>query len=180
MPLGKLDQRQVLPEQVVQGRPLGPPIQRQPDPLVQAGARATEALWGKRAEIGRWNFSTNGIYWAGKANIPCIGFAPSNEIYAHTVEDQVPIADVVRAWIDAYPYQFKFVVAQPGDIDELEGMLASLRREIPRERVLLMPEGVTPEALRGRAAWLSEVCKARGYRYAHRLHIELYGNQRGT
>ena len=88
--------------------------------------------------------------------------------------------DVVRAWIDAYPYQFKFVVAQPGDIDELEGMLASLRREIPRERVLLMPEGVTPEALRGRAAWLSEVCKARGYRYAHRLHIELYGNQRGT
>jgi 7-carboxy-7-deazaguanine synthase len=88
--------------------------------------------------------------------------------------------DVVRAWIDAYPYQFKFVVAQPGDIDELEGMLTSLRREIPRERVLLMPEGVTPEALRGRAAWLSEVCKARGYRYAHRLHIELYGNQRGT
>jgi 7-carboxy-7-deazaguanine synthase len=88
--------------------------------------------------------------------------------------------DVVRAWIDAYPYQFKFVVAQPGDIDELEGMLVSLRREIPRERVLLMPEGVTPEALRSRAAWLSEVCKARGYRYAHRLHIELYGNQRGT
>jgi 7-carboxy-7-deazaguanine synthase len=24
------------------------------------------------------------------------------------------------------------------------------------------------------------VCKARGYRYAHRLHIELYGNKRGT
>lgn len=66
-------------------------------PLVQAGARTTEALWGKRAEIGRWNFSTNGIYWAGKANIPCIGFAPSNEVWAHTVEDQVPIADVVRA-----------------------------------------------------------------------------------
>jgi 7-carboxy-7-deazaguanine synthase len=24
------------------------------------------------------------------------------------------------------------------------------------------------------------VCKERGYRYAHRLHIELYGNKRGT
>jgi 7-carboxy-7-deazaguanine synthase len=43
-----------------------------------------------------------------------------------------------------------------------------------------MPEGVTPEALRARSAWLSELCKARGYRYAHRLHVELYGNRRGT
>jgi acetylornithine deacetylase/succinyl-diaminopimelate desuccinylase-like protein len=33
----------------------------------------------------------------GKANIPCIGFAPSNEEYAHTVMDQVPIEDAVRA-----------------------------------------------------------------------------------
>ncbi len=87
---------------------------------------------------------------------------------------------VVRAWIDAHPYQFKFVVAQPGDVDELEGMLASLGREIPRHKVLLMPEGVTLEAIRARAGWLGELCKARGYRYAHRLHVELYGNKRGT
>jgi 7-carboxy-7-deazaguanine synthase len=88
--------------------------------------------------------------------------------------------DVVRAWIDAYPYQLKFVVAGPADVDEIEGMLASLRREIPRDRVLLMPEGTTLERIRERAAWLGEVCKARGYRYAHRLHLELYGNKRGT
>jgi 7-carboxy-7-deazaguanine synthase len=87
---------------------------------------------------------------------------------------------VVRAWLDAYPWQFKFVVAQPGDVDELEIMLASLGREIPRHKVLLMPEGVTLEAIRLRAGWLGELCKARGYRYAHRLHLELYGNKRGT
>jgi 7-carboxy-7-deazaguanine synthase len=34
--------------------------------------------------------------------------------------------------------------------------------------------------MRARASWLGEVCKERGYRYAHRLHIELYGNKRGT
>lgn len=88
--------------------------------------------------------------------------------------------DVVRAWIDAYPYQFKFVVAQPGDVDEIEGMLASLGRDIPRHKVLLMPEGITLEAIRAKAGWLGELCKARGYRYAHRLHLELYGNKRGT
>jgi 7-carboxy-7-deazaguanine synthase len=87
---------------------------------------------------------------------------------------------VVRAWVDAYPYQFKFVVARPGDVDELEHMLAALQRDIPRHKVLLMPEAVTLDRMRERAAWLSELCKARGYRYAHRLHIELYGNRRGT
>lgn len=88
--------------------------------------------------------------------------------------------DVVRAWVDAYDYQFKFVVARPEDIDELEHMLAALGREIPRHKVLLMPEARTLERMRERAAWLGEMCKARGYRYAHRLHIELYGNRRGT
>jgi 7-carboxy-7-deazaguanine synthase len=88
--------------------------------------------------------------------------------------------EVVRAWIDAYPYQFKFVVARPEDVEELEHMLAALKREVPRHKVLLMPEATTLEKMRGRAAWLGELCKARGYRYAHRLHIELYGNKRGT
>ena len=88
--------------------------------------------------------------------------------------------EVVRQWIDAYPYQFKFVISRPGDVEELEHMLAALKREIPRHKVLLMPEATSLEKMRGRAEWLGELCKARGYRYAHRLHIELYGNRRGT
>ena len=88
--------------------------------------------------------------------------------------------DVVRAWVDNYAYQFKFVVAQPADVDELEGMIEKLGRNIPRHKVLLMPEGIAMDVLRSRAAWLGELCKTRGYRYAHRLQIELYGNKRGT
>ncbi len=88
--------------------------------------------------------------------------------------------DVVRAWVDAYPYQFKFVVSRPEDIDELESMIAALQRDIPRHKILLMPEARTLEKMRERSAWLNDLCKARGYRYAHRLHIELYGNKRGT
>lgn len=88
--------------------------------------------------------------------------------------------DVVRAWIDGYPYQLKFVVSSVADVDEIESMLAELGREIPRAKVLLMPEGTAMETLRARAAWLGELCKERGYRYAHRLHVELYGNKRGT
>lgn len=88
--------------------------------------------------------------------------------------------DVVRAWVDRYAYQFKFVVSRPEDVEELEHMLAALNRDIPRHKVLLMPEGTSLDKIRGRAGWLGELCKARGYRYAHRLHLELYGNRRGT
>ena len=88
--------------------------------------------------------------------------------------------EVVRAWLDRGGYQLKFVVAQATDLIEIETLLASLEREIPRAKVLLMPEGTTVEVLRARAVWLAELCKTRGYRYAPRLHVELYGNKRGT
>ena len=88
--------------------------------------------------------------------------------------------DVVRAWLNGYGFQLKFVVAQVADVDEIEVMLAQLGRDIPRAKVLLMPEGTTVEALRAKAGWLGELCKVCGYRYAPRLHIELYGNKRGT
>ena len=88
--------------------------------------------------------------------------------------------DVIRQWIERNPYQFKFVVSSPTDVDELEGMLKKLGREIPRHQVLLMPEARTLDTMRQRAVWLPDLCKARGYRYAHRLHIELWGNKRGV
>jgi 7-carboxy-7-deazaguanine synthase len=88
--------------------------------------------------------------------------------------------DVVRAWVDHYTYQFKFVVAAPTDLEEIEGMLKKLDREIPRHKVLLMPEARSLTTMRDRAPWLAELCKARGFRYAHRLQIELWGNRRGV
>ncbi len=68
-------------------------------PFVQAGMQAGTRLWGAGAleAPGKWNFSTNGIYWAGQAGIPSIGFGPGDEIHAHTVIDQVKLDDVVRA-----------------------------------------------------------------------------------
>ncbi len=66
-------------------------------PLVQAGLEACRILWDQTAPAGKWDFSTNGIYWNGKAGIPSIGFAPGDERTAHGALDQVPLEDVVRA-----------------------------------------------------------------------------------
>jgi putative selenium metabolism hydrolase len=66
-------------------------------PVVQAGQETKRLLWNDTRPTGRWNFSTNGTHWMGKAGIPSIGFGPGDEVHAHTVEDQVGLEDVVRA-----------------------------------------------------------------------------------
>jgi putative selenium metabolism hydrolase len=66
-------------------------------PLLQAATAGFKAVYDREPEIGKWEFSTNGIYWMGKANIPSIGFGPGDEQYAHTVLDQVPSREVIDA-----------------------------------------------------------------------------------
>lgn len=66
-------------------------------PFVAAAKATREAIGFEPKPAGKWNFSTNGIYWAGKAGIPSIGFGPGDEETAHTVLDSVKLDDVVKA-----------------------------------------------------------------------------------
>ncbi len=66
-------------------------------PLAQAGQSAIEMLWGEKRNLGTWDFSTNGTYWAGKAGIPSIGFGPGDEKTAHMTNENVPLDEVVAA-----------------------------------------------------------------------------------
>ncbi len=69
-------------------------------PFIAAGRRTLQALRPKEEDLhgqGKWDFSTNGNYWAGRLGIPCLGFGPGNEIYAHNVDEHVPLQDVVDA-----------------------------------------------------------------------------------
>lgn len=88
--------------------------------------------------------------------------------------------ETIRAWLEGYAFQLKFVVRDAPDVEEIRQLLSALARPIPPERVLLMPEGVDPETLRARAAWIAEACKRHGFRFGPRLHVDLYGNRRGT
>jgi len=77
-----------------------------------------------------------------------------------------------------YEYQLKFVIRTPEDVQEV-GELADRLAADP-DRVILMPEGVDPDALRARGVWLAEICKDLGFRFSPRLHVDLYGNRRGV
>ncbi len=86
---------------------------------------------------------------------------------------------VLQGLVDAYAVrQFKFVVTGPGDLAEIEGLMGELRGW-RAEEVMLMPEGMAVPAA-GDVAWVVEACVERGWRYCHRLHVELFGNTRGT
>jgi 7-carboxy-7-deazaguanine synthase len=87
---------------------------------------------------------------------------------------------IIRKWVEAYPFQLKFVVSQESDLQEIAHLLREVDYPIPAERVLLMPEGVDLETLKERARWLADACRDQGYRFCPRLHIALYGNVRGT
>lgn len=87
--------------------------------------------------------------------------------------------EVIQAFIDRYPYQLKCVIDTPDDVEEVERLLLRLRG-VERERVMLMPQGVTTAELLGKARWLGEECKSRGFRFCPRVQIDLYGNTRGT
>jgi 7-carboxy-7-deazaguanine synthase len=89
--------------------------------------------------------------------------------------------EVLRRWIEiAVDFQLKFVISDGADLEEARGVIASIGVPIPPEKILLMPEGTAVEAMRARYPLLIEASKTHGYRLSPRLHIEWFGNKRGT
>ena len=73
---------------------------------------------------------------------------------------------------------FKFVIAQPGDIEEV--LALKERYRFRPGHVFLMPEGTDSATIRAREEWLAPLCIQHGFRMSDRLHIHLYGDTRGT
>lgn len=65
--------------------------------LVQAGVKAGMVSIGKKPVVDKWVFSTNGVASAGRLKIATIGFGPSNEIYAHSVNEFMPVEHLLKA-----------------------------------------------------------------------------------
>ena len=87
--------------------------------------------------------------------------------------------EIVQRLLDQYPYQLKFVVDQPEDVDEIQAYTQQLNG-LSTDRILLMPQGVTQTELATRSQWLEPICHELGFQFCPRKHIEWYGNKRGT
>lgn len=70
---------------------------------------------------------------------------------------------------------FKFVITKSADLAEV----SDLERCFGLSPVWVMPEGTTADAVLSGMAWLAEQALTRGWHLSGRLHILLWGDQRG-
>jgi 7-carboxy-7-deazaguanine synthase len=152
------------------------------EPLVQQ-AGWLEVIDALRAADAAWFFEveTNGTItprpelMEGRVN----QFNVSPKLTNSNVPEELRLRDDVlrlyAQWDNAF---FKFVLNDVGDFDEVRVMAE--RYGLVRDRIYLMPQGSTVEALNERQGWVEALCRAEGFRFSDRLHIRRFGNRRGV
>lgn len=73
---------------------------------------------------------------------------------------------------------YKFVVDQPSDLGEIKKFIKD--HKLPKDKIILIPQGITKIDILKRSKWLAETCKKENWRFSTRLHIEIWGNRRGV
>jgi putative selenium metabolism hydrolase len=66
------------------------------DPFVQTTLSGLRSA-GLNPRITQYSFCTNGSHYAGEAGIPTIGFGPSREDLAHTIDEYIEIEQLLQA-----------------------------------------------------------------------------------
>lgn len=85
--------------------------------------------------------------------------------------------DALRALRDSGRAYLKFVVREAEDLREIEALVSRL--SWPADRVFLMPEAATPKDHEARAPEVAALSERRGYAFSPRLHVVLWGGERG-
>jgi organic radical activating enzyme len=84
--------------------------------------------------------------------------------------------EVLRAFQASTRASFKFVVTEPGELDEV----AHIVDECGLTDIWIMPEGTDAETLLARQQALAPAVLERGWNLSTRLHILLWGDRRGV
>ena len=106
---------------------------------------------------------------------------PKDSGWAERHEKTRTNIEVLTRLLNGYDCQLKFVVPQDAveDIAEIQELLSKLPKVSP-DRILLMPEGTDSETLARGASALIGPAAERGWGISPRLHIDLFGDTRGT
>jgi putative selenium metabolism hydrolase len=63
-------------------------------PAVDAAVSTARQVLGREPRMHRSKFSSSGCATAGLFGIPTVGFGPADELHSHTVNDQIPLAQL--------------------------------------------------------------------------------------
>lgn len=131
-------------------------------------------------DLWQFEFETNGtivpIDWWMKA--PNIQFNCSPKLNNSENVKQARIrSGALEAIRDARNSWFKFVVMNPEDIVEIENDFI-IPFKLPKDRIILMPQGVTEKEVNANLQKVVEIAKEKGYRLMSRLHVSIWGAKR--
>lgn len=139
-------------------------------PLVRSLADA-----GRRIEI-----ETNGTIVPSPAVIDAVcqfNVSPKTAAFAgSTVSRSARInPEALRTLASSGKSIFKFVVTSEGDLEEI----SHCAEEFCLSPIWVMPEGTTREVVLSRMSWLADEAVRRNWNLSTRLHILLWGDERG-
>jgi putative selenium metabolism hydrolase len=83
-------------------------------PAVQSAMSTAEQVLGRKPRIHRSAFSSHGCVTAGVFGIPTVGFGPADELHSHTVNDQIPLAQLgpAMSFYAMYPEIYRLTMAE--------------------------------------------------------------------
>lgn len=72
---------------------------------------------------------------------------------------------------------FKFVVQESRDFSQIDQIVSECR--LDRSKIIIMPEGFSQDAIKNHSLMVVEDVKMRGWKLLPRLHVALWGAERG-
>jgi 7-carboxy-7-deazaguanine synthase len=151
------------------------------EPMVQADT--LHKLITHYLTLPRIEIETAGIiYHEGLANTFQVFFNVSPKLKSsgnpQALRYKPDVLDKFSSMACAGKAVFKFVVCDETDLLEVE-KIVNVHHILPN-KVYLMPEGTTTEALDEKMKWLLPIAVERNWNLTDRLHIRLFGNRRGV
>jgi organic radical activating enzyme len=148
------------------------------EPLIQL-AGLTELVRGLRAAGRTVEIETNGTIAPSEALVaagPYFNVSPKlSRFGAAMAETRRLRPDALRAFVATGRTRFKFVVSEPAELAEI----AALEAAYALNDISVMPEGTDPEVILTGMRTLESLVRERGYRLGTRLHVLLWGDERG-
>lgn len=120
------------------------------------------------------------LVWSNSPKLSVSGEVRSKAIRPEVLLQQRSIASLNSNRVEQY---VKFVCGSIADFDEVEEVLKIyeehniFRHQLP---VYIMPMACQPEQQTEITQLIANECINRGYRYSHRVHLEIWGNTVGT
>jgi len=126
-----------------------------------------------------WNFEieTNGTIMPTKKQLLACQFNCSPKLENSGNISAVRIKPEVLKALNKADTQFKFVVMTEADVEEAERDFI-IPIGLDTNKVVLMPQGVTPKEIADNARIVVEITKKKGYRLLSRLQVDIWGAKR--